>query len=368
MASKLENLKVTSVSLVDRGANQKATVALCKRDPPGGEPETKDNDKGETPMENVSKATPSAASEPTVAAPATPPADEPMYKRLFEAVAKALGIHGEPIAKEARTFGEQRTFDEQDAVRREMWQTCSSLDESLCSIFDDDERNDAAKNALMKQSVAEFAEAMQRLIDKWTNAGAAGEAAPQADAITKDTEESESMNINKGAMSAEDKAAYEAIARKYGVEDADVSEQVAKAQAAAKEQIDALNDVVKKLTERIEAQAEAAEDAKMLAVAKRYELLGQKPEELARVLKGLNEAQRTAMLASLDTALKATEQSGLFAEIGKRGMAGEGGAWNAIEKHAAELRKADPGMSREDSIVKACDEHPELRAEYEGGR
>lgn len=338
MATRADNLKVTSVSVVDRGANPKAMIALAKRAPQEGE---------------------------------TPPADEPMYKRVLDAVGKALGV--KKSGDEAMTFSESMEEVSRDRLRDEIWEITRALTASLASTFDDNSLDEAGKAARMKQSVDEFAAAAKPCIDKWT----AGEAAidksetggqPPADITINNTGESGDMNINKGAMSAEDKATYEAIARKYGVEDADVSEQVAKAQAAAKEQIDALNDVVKKLTERIEAQAEAARDAEMLAVAKKYELLGQKPEELAKTLKPLPDDARAAMLSTMDAALKATEQSGIFSEIGKRGTAPNGDAWAAIEKRAAELRKADAALTREQSIVKACDEKPELVAEYEGSR
>lgn len=340
MATRADNLKVTSVSVVDRGANPKAMIALAKRAP----------QEGETP-------------------PA--PADKPMYKRVLDAVGKVLGV--KKSGDEAMTFNESMEEVSRDRLRDEIWEITHALTASLASTFDDNSLDEATKAARMKQSVDEFAAAAKPCIDKWT----AGETAidksetggqPPADITINSTEESGDMNINKGAMSAEDKAAYEAIVKKCGVEDADAAEQVAKAQAAAKEQIDALNDVVKKLTERIEAQAEAARDAEMLTIAKKYELLGQKPEELAKVLKSLPDEARAAMLATMDTALKATEQSGIFSEIGKRGTAPNGDAWAAIEKRAAELRKADTALTREQSIVKACDEKPELVAEYEGSR
>ena len=109
-------------------------------------------------------------------------------------------------------------------------------------------------------------------------------------------------------------------------------------------------------------------------MAKKYEILGKKPEELVQTFKSLEAAGGTAyadMLGPLDAAVAMVENSGTFAEIGKRGN-GSGNnsadAWSKIEKHAEEIRKASPELNYAESIDRACVQHPELVAEYENNR
>lgn len=217
--------------------------------------------------------------------------------------------------------------------------------------------NQSAKVELFKRATAKECEPdmnVNKEADKKVNANKKVE--PKVNEVNENPVVK--VNVNKGAMTPEDRAAYDALVKKYGLSDTDVSAQTA--------QIDALKTVVDNLTKRIESQAKAAQDAAMLEVAKKYAPLGQDPATLAKTLSVLPDDARKSMLDTLDTALKA--QSSLFTEIGKRGGTNEGGAWSAIEKHAAELRKNNPAMSHEDSIVAACDANPDLVAQYEGER
>ncbi|MBQ8963036.1 MAG: hypothetical protein IJ089_04460 [Clostridia bacterium] len=108
-------------------------------------------------------------------------------------------------------------------------------------------------------------------------------------------------------------------------------------------------------------------------VAKKYTLLGKKPEELAKSLKSLKDAGGTAyddMIALLDANLSAVEAAGTFSEIGKRGNSAGAAddAWGKLETAADEIQKSKPGMSRADAIDQACIMHPELVDEYEKAR
>ena len=71
---------------------------------------------------------------------------------------------------------------------------------------------------------------------------------------------------------------------------------------------------------------------------------------------------------NIRTYLDPFAQSGIFGEVGKRGVsASNGSAWAQIEKKAEEIRKAAPGMEYHESIDKACAENPDLVHEYENG-
>ena len=121
---------------------------------------------------------------------------------------------------------------------------------------------------------------------------------------------------------------------------------------------------------------EEAEDREIMAVAKKYELLGKKPEELAPVLKSLKAAGGTAytdMISVLDANLAVVQAAPAFTEIGKRGGYGTpatdaDAAWAKIEKKAEEIMKSAPTLTRAQAIDKACEQNPDLVHEYEGTR
>lgn len=121
---------------------------------------------------------------------------------------------------------------------------------------------------------------------------------------------------------------------------------------------------------------EETEDREILAVAKKYELLGKKPEELAPVLKSLKAAGGTAyadMIGVLDANLAVVQASPAFTEIGKRGGTGAPAsdadtAWAQIEKKAEEIRKSAPTLTYAQAIDKACEQNPDLVQQYEDNR
>ena len=104
-----------------------------------------------------------------------------------------------------------------------------------------------------------------------------------------------------------------------------------------------------------------------MEVAKKYEIISKKADELVPVFKTLKAAGKGAynqMIAVLDGSVDAIEKSGVFEEIGKKGH-GESDAWAAIEKHADDIQKSMPELSRAEAVDKACQRHPELVREYE---
>ena len=140
------------------------------------------------------------------------------------------------------------------------------------------------------------------------------------------------------------------------------------------------HDIYKGLTPLVAAelialrkQADAAQEEKLYNIAKKYEIIGKKPEELVPTLKALQAAGGTAyddMIGVLDGAVAAVEKSGLFGEVGKRGAGATGGtdAWSKIEKKAEEIRKSNAALSYAESIDAACVQNPDLVHEYEATR
>lgn len=422
--TKLKDLEVTEVSLVDAGANQHAHVALYKRN--GGKPEE----------------------QPTGQNPEQAPAKSGLHK-FFSAIGKALKLDQADIDSAVADIEKADTFNdkmEERKLRRitdEIWDVCFALENSLCSIIRDEEVTDKA--ALMNQSIDEFDVAIKGLVTSW-GAGKTAQIVKTASAVSvehmqetvdrlggmieKATGKQQSpktedpkqeggetktkksiggetdMKFNEANMTATDRMAFEELKKRYGVEDGAegagagagaAPEGVGKAagtgvvetpgvaaegtQGAAGQQAAGTGeDIYKGLNPLVAAelialrkQADAAQEEKLYNVAKKYEIIGKKPEELVPTLKSLKAAGGTAyddMIGVLDGAVAAVEKSGLFGEVGKRGIGATGGtdAWSQIEKKAEEIRKSNANLSYAESIDAACVQNPDLVHEYEATR
>ena len=408
--TKLKDLEVTEVSLVDAGANQHAHVALYKRN--GGKPEE----------------------QPTGQNPEQAPAKSGLHK-FFSAIGKALKLDQADIDSAVADIEKADTFNdkmEERKLRRitdEIWDVCFALENSLCSIIRDEEVTDKA--ALMNQSIDEFDVAIKGLVTSW-GAGKTAQIVKTADAVsvehmqetvdrlggmiekatgkqqppeaegpnqeggetppedngktkTKKSIGGETdMKFNEANMTATDRMAFEELKKRYGVEDGAEGAGVVETPGAAAEgatgQQTAGEDIYKGLHPLVAAelialrkQADAAQEEKLYNVAKKYEIIGKKPEELVSTLKALQAAGGTAyddMIGVLDGAVAAVEKSGLFGEVGKRGVGATGGtdAWSQIEKKAEEIRKSNAALSYAESIDAACVQNPDLVHEYEATR
>jgi len=396
MAKKLKNLNITKVDFVDAGANPEAHVKLYKRN-------------GETSSE-----------EPIEEVPET------LLKRITDYIGKALGIHSERIEKrgDAESFGEKMDEVKRRKIADEMWDLCFALHSSLMSILNDEEMDSAAASDMMQKSVEEFDEYIATAINSWslgksTGVMKKGNVATELDtevlehirenldkSIQKAKESKEQIQklkgdlgemikIDKSKMSSEEVAAYEEIIKKYGVDTEDIEDgkgdgakedPVAKTAHAIPQGTVSLTeepqnpvdeDIYKGLhpavateLKMLRKRSDEAEEKELFDIAKKYELIGKKPEELVPTLKSLKAAGGTAyndMIGVLDSALEMAEQSGAFSEIGKSG--GHGGAepdaWGKIEKKADEIMKASPNITRSHAITKACEQNPALLREYE---
>lgn len=132
-----------------------------------------------------------------------------------------------------------------------------------------------------------------------------------------------------------------------------------------------LHPIVAAELQRLQKRADEADEKELMDVAKRYEIIGKKPEELVPVLKSLKNAGGSAyadMINILDASVEAVNKSSMFTEIGKSGgFGGETDAWSKIEKKADEIQAASPTMSRTAAIDMACQQNPQLVHEYENG-
>lgn len=115
------------------------------------------------------------------------------------------------------------------------------------------------------------------------------------------------------------------------------------------------------LIDKLTAQVDKLKDNEFMTIAKRYEILGQNADELAPLLKAA-EAQDKSLynkvIEALDAALKVTEQTGVFNEVGKRG---DGLKSNDIQKFAAQIRQQNPSLTFRQALDAAYLQHPELQ-------
>lgn len=117
---------------------------------------------------------------------------------------------------------------------------------------------------------------------------------------------------------------------------------------------------------------EEQQKKEQVELAKKYDILGLKPEEIGQQLYDLkksNEEAYNTVISTLDAQVAMIEKSPLFAEIGKSGHAGGSynglsGAEAKVDAKAQEIQKANPNMTYEACIAKAW-EDPALAAEYD---
>lgn len=389
MATKLENLRVTKVDFVDEGANPRAHIKLFKRHEPESHPESLTGHPEEKLADSV-------------------------MKKIAVALAGVFGKNETDVQKsgEASTFREKLDEAKKEKIYNEIWDVCYALQNSLSTIITDDEVDEGKELELMQQSLAEFTAAMNGYVALWSAGETAGirkrtDIPEEAELPMLETaygnlgeliekareqkgESEEMMTVDKSKMSPEDRAAYDALIAKYAAEEETVgksglrtetNEEEGKTKDCKKARTEesgagsediykGLHPAVRAEIESLKKYREAAEDRELLAVAKKYEIIGKKADELVPTLKSLKAAGGTAyadMIGLLDSTLAAVEQSGVFSEIGK---SREGGSDNvsAIEKaraQAMELRKSRPELTEAAALDEVLLGNPEFLAEWD---
>lgn len=394
MATKLKNLKVKKVDFVDQGANPEAHIKIKKK---------KDDSKEEK---------------------------ESVVKRFFTAIANASGLKQEElesvveeIAKgDSITFGEKMNEVKRRKVADEIWDMCYALQSSLCSImFDDDLDSDSAQEAMQK-SISEFSEIVNECVTQWSQrktsnikklivteptsfdvekmteliGKATGPIKTEKPIEDDEREEGEEIMIDKSKMTPAERAFYEDIEKRCSVTedpiqtgegmDSNITEPVGKGMGVnsinspqpQSTQVNASEDIYKGVHPAVKAELESLrkfreeqEEKELTEVAKKYELLGKKPEELVPVLKSLKAAGGTAyndMISVLDTNLDTIQKSGVFGEVGHTGGASNSGETETIAKmrtKIAEVRKNNPNLTEAQAMDQVLLSDPELLKEFD---
>lgn len=329
-----------------------------------------------------------------------------------------------PVQKEAATFDD--VTDGQKA-REKVWRNMDAFHESIASILNDQETEGSAKRTLALQSLAQFNDAMTETIEalypdeprvmaddvaeqiaekinrimaksvnkteKGVNQMDTRDILKELDLSSLTEEEQAQMNDllikafppkkkkpmeEEGEIEAaacgngkKKKAAASAQAQKSVGQDPAVDKSETGEETEMPDDLRKAIDHFNGLSARMEQLVEKQEKNEMLAVAKKYEALGENPEELAIRLyevKKAGDKVYDTCIATLDRALEAVKKSDsvLFGEIGKSNH-----NYNAVTgtvAKAEEIAKgmmADGKMTYQQAMAKAWEQNPDLAAEYQ---
>ena len=309
MATELTDIELDEVSLVDKGANQAAHVVLVKRSP---------------------------------------------LRRLVDWALRKNGEYGYGMAPPASPMPMSQVLAEADA-HDQIGRLMEALHESLASIQDSD-LSAEDKLALMQQSAAEFAEAvegvelMKGLRDHIESLSSLDEIPAALAALNKalgnESEGEETMT--EPIENTEDNSVVEK------------ADDVAKALASEVEKREALE---KKLAEmeRLAKRAEVASRVEKTMGA----VPGTSGEDLVGLLMAIHDGAGADVAGKVEALLVASSaaisESAVLDEVGKAAGA-ETDAMSRARTLADELRKSNPSLTKEIALAKVFDTHPDLAA------
>lgn len=340
MATKLKNLKITKVDFVDDGANPEAHIRLFKSKD-GVEPP---HDEGAEKKPNIWKRLITAI---TKAAGSETDTSE------LESVI-------DDIQKSSESFGERIAEVKNRKIADEIWDICYALQSSLCSILNDEDMDGTSAATAMQESLDEFYEFSKEAISQWSSGKATNivkkeevtasdlEMMKSARSRLDDTIEkaekaqeepgaeepkkkdqnknqnnakgAEEMKIDKSKLTPAELAFLQSIEKRYGEEEGAGAEGVtppaqntdptpatgvgksntpAQGTDGGEDIYKGMHPAVRAELENLKKFREATEERELEDVAKKYEIIGKKKEELVPVLKSLKAAGGTAYTDAL---------------------------------------------------------------------
>lgn len=417
MATKLKNLKIKKVDFVDEGANPDAHIRMIKRR----------NGEGQSEGENSKKGTGNIMKKLFGFIGKAAGMNQDEIDSAMEEIQKGDSV----------SFNEKFNEAKNRKIADEIWDICYALQSSLCSILNDEELDSTSAATAMQESLDEFHAVVQESITKWSSGKAASIAKKDDEVSEAELEimksaverlnesiekacggakkpkekskdkkdgpdnkenpkgDEEEMKIDKSKLTDAERAFLESIEKRCDTEEGDnpsgnepAAPQTAEVPTVTKsapktEETPAVQEpdnIYKGLHPAVAAELEelkkfkqAAEDRELEDVAKKYEVIGKKKEELVPLFKSLKSAGGTAyndMIAVLDQAVDAVEKSGVFSEIGKSGHGSgtaDGSAWAEADAKAVELMKSKAGLSKTQALDEVFVTNPELAARCEKG-
>ena len=344
--TKLKKMKLNSVDLVRRGANQEAHIALFKSDNP------LDDDL----HEDIRKSFPDKV------------------KDAFNTLAKAFGMKEveEDVSMDIQKADDTLNF------------YVDALSESFNSIMKDDGVDLDEKVEMIGKSLSEFNETLDDYLSSFDTVDKSDNDLQDYKVTQKSSKGEDAMNdlnINKSLLTDEEAAMLDSLLAKAAPKEEDnvPKKKAGTVDPAGNQEIEEENlpPEIKKALDMVRAETAELKKAhamnELAEVAKKYAVLGKKEDELAKSLydmKQAGEAIYKTYVSVLDDQLEVVNKSGVFSEIGKSGNHAYSGVAksepeNKIEILANEIMKSDANISYEMAIAKAWEQNPELMAAYD---
>lgn len=417
MATKLKNLKIKKVDFVDEGANPDAHIRMIKRRNGEGQSEGENSEKGtgnimknlfgfigkaagmnqdeiDSAMEEIQKGDSVSFNEKFNEAKNRKIADE-IWDICYALQSSLCSIlNDEELDSTSAATAMQESLDEFHTVVQESITKWSSG--KAASIAKKDDEVSETELEIMKSAVERLNESIEKACGgakKPKEKSKDKEDGPDNKENPKGDEEE--MKIDKSKLTDAERAFLESIEKRCGTEEGDnpsgnepaapqtqttevptVTKSAPKAEETPAVQepdniYKGLHPAVAAELEELKKFKQAAEDKELEDVAKRYEVIGKKKEDLVPLFKSLKSAGGTAyndMIAVLDQAVDAVEKSGVFSEIGKSGHGSgtaDGSAWAEADAKAVELMKSKAGLSKAQALDEVFVTNPELAARCE---
>lgn len=340
--TKLKKMKLNSVDFVRRGANPAADITLCKSADYQDEP------------------------------------DDDNQSSFFKSIADGITN----VLKKA--FSED--YDTVDLAKAESDLTTFTdiLGESFSSIMKDDSLNQDERIGMISKSLSEFNDTIGGYISSF-------DILEKSD--TQDTHVAENQNfiekgdvenmeiklenVDKSLLSPEEAAQLDALIEKAcKTEKGEPKAGKVNPAAAQKEMGDDMDDdemppAVKKALAEVDEMKKSYEMNALTDVAKKYEVLGKKADEEAKILYDLKksgEANYNAYISALDAQVEM--KKGLFEEIGKSGNynyspVAKSEPETKVEEIAKGYMEKDPSLDYNTAVAKAWENNPQLMAAYD---
>lgn len=320
MPKQLLGLRVDEVSLVDEPANPGAKVAFFKR-------------KEDKPMNKFSAW---------------------IAKHLGKAAADELAS----IKKDAQSFDDIEMGNE---AREASW----NLQQSICSIIEDESLDMAAKTAKIDETITQFKAALSQEQLEQTGAGnSAGNGTSVVASTMKSTKGDKDMTPEElkksidGAVAEAMAKAKSETAEAIAKAKAEADEAIAKAKAEASAEVAKANDAVAKMI------AERADEARLTKAKSMVEgVAGFTAEQVAGMLKSMDDKQAEELEKSLKALKSVAKTNRIFSEAGAP-VGKSGSAYQQLEQKAAELIAHEPKLSKAQAMKRVTKSNPELYVQY----
>lgn len=253
--------------------------------------------------------------------------EEMTLQKALMAVAKMFGkeVTEEEVLQIAKEAAEGKDMERAEKIKK-------AMEESFYSILEDTDLSKEEKESMIQKNIVDFYEDIHKAALEGTVIGQMEQAEEGEKKVAKTEQE---VTREKEA----EKTEKEDTALKKALDDA----------AAAKAQVESLK--------------KALDLERLHQVAKRYEVLGEDTEALAKMFYDMQESNENfyhKYIDVLEKQLVLTKHAGLFQEIGSS-RGGDISMRKALDGIIKKMMEADPKMTYEQAFVKACDENPELK-------